>query len=209
MIFKFKVVNNYYIMEDNKPVNIFFKSNKIKEETLKGSTPFDKYIILQNETLQEENRLLSSKVNELQNENSSLQEDIDKYDNSSRYFKALLKNLSELERLSGIVASETEILSNKNFNIYKNFKFKAQRHIYYLEAIMILFMAILYEFKFLSQLQSIVVVFIILFNIAFTQNMLNNLVYDNIENPLVNNTKKKIDEIHKGQDYLSDYIDNL
>ena len=70
-------------------------------------------------------------------------------------------------------------------------------------------MAILYEFKFLSQLQSIVVVFIILFNIAFTQNMLNNLVYDNIENPLVNNTKKKIDEIHKGQDYLSDYIDNL
>ena len=161
MIFKFKVVNNYYIMEDNKPVNIFFKSNKIKEETLKGSTPFDKYIILQNETLQEENRLLISKVNELQNQNSSLQEDIDKYDNSSRYFKALLKNLSELERLSGIVASETEILSNKNFNIYKNFKFKAQRHIYYLEAIMILFMAILYEFKFLSQLHSIVVVFII------------------------------------------------
>ena len=151
MIFKFKVVNNSYTMEDNKPVNIFFKSNKIREETLKGSTPFDRYIILQNETLQEENRQLTSKVNELQNENSSLQEDIDKYDNSSRYFKALLKNLSELERLSCIVASETEILSNKNFNIYKNFKFKAQRHIYYLEAIMILFMAILYEFKFKNE----------------------------------------------------------
>jgi hypothetical protein len=196
-------------MEDNKPVNIFFKSNKIREETLKGSTPFDRYIILQNETLQEENRQLTSKVNELQTENSSLQEDIDKYDNSSRYFKGLLKNLSELEKLSGIVASEIEILGNKNLNIYKNFKIKAQRHIYYLEAIMILFMGILYEFKFLSQFQSIVVVFIILFNIAFTQNMLNNLVCDNIENPLINNTKKKIDDIHKGQDYLSDYIDNL
>jgi len=196
-------------MEDNKPVNIFFKSNKIREETLKGSTPFDRYIILQNETLQEENRQLTSKVNELQTENSSLQEDIDKYDNSSRYFKGLLKNLSELEKLAGIVASEIEILGNKNLNIYKNFKIKAQRHIYYLEAIMILFMGILYEFKFLSQFQSIVVVFIILFNIAFTQNMLNNLVCDNIENPLINNTKKKIDDIHKGQDYLSDYIDNL
>jgi hypothetical protein len=196
-------------MEDNKPVNIFFKTNKIKEETLKGSTPFDRYIILQNETLQEENRQLTSKVNDLQTENSSLQEDIDKYDNSSRYFKGLLKNLSELEKLAGIVASEIEILGNKNFNIYKNFKIKAQRHIYYLEAIMILFMGILYEFKFLSQFQSIVVVFIILFNIAFTQNMLNNLVCDNIENPLINNTKKKIDDIHKGQDYLSDYIDNL
>jgi hypothetical protein len=196
-------------MEDNKPVNIFFKSNKIREETLKGSTPFDRYIILQNETLQEENRQLTSKVNDLQNKNSSLQEEIDKYDNSSRYFKALLKNLTELEKLSGIIVCEIEILSNKNFNIYKNFKFKAQRHIYYLEAIMILIMGILYEFKFLNHLQSIVIVFIILFNIAFTQNMLNNLVYDNIENPLINNTKKKIDDIHKGQDYLSDYIDNL
>lgn len=196
-------------MEDNTPVNIFFKTNKIKEETLKGSTPFDRYIILQNETLQEENRQLTSKVNDLQTENSLLQEDIDKYDNSSRYFKGLLKNLSELEKLAGIVASEIEILGNKNFNIYKNFKIKAQRHIYYLEAIMILFMGILYEFKFLSQFQSIVVVFIVLFNIAFTQNMLNNLVCDNIENTLINNTKKKIDDIHKGQDYLSDYIDNL
>jgi hypothetical protein len=196
-------------MEDNTPVNIFFKTNKIKEETLKGSTPFDRYIILQNETLQEENRQLTSKVNDLQTENSLLQEDIDKYDNSSRYFKGLLKNLSELEKLAGIVASEFEILGNKNFNIYKNFKIKAQRHIYYLEAIMFLFMGILYEFKFLSQFQSIVVVFIVLFNIAFTQNMLNNLVCDNIENTLINNTKKKIDDIHKGQDYLSDYIDNL
>ena len=196
-------------MEDNKPVNIFFKTNKSKDETFKGSTPFDRYIILQNETLHEENKQLISKVNELQTENSSLQEDNDKYDNSTRYFKALLKNLSELEKLSTVVSNEVEILSNKNFNIYKNFKFKAQRHIYYLEAIMILVMAILYEFRFLSQLQSIVVVFILLFNIAFTQNMLNNLVCDNIENLVINNTKKKIEEIHKGQDYLSEYIDNL
>ena len=199
-------------MEDNKPVNIFFKTNKtnkIKDEIFKGSTPFDRYIILQNETLQEENRELVSKVNELQNKNSSLQDDIDKYDNSTRYFKGLLKNLSELEKLSTVVSTEIEILSNKNFTLYKNFKIKAQRHIYYLEAIMILIMSILYEFKFLSQIQSIVVVFIILFSIAFTQNMLNNLVCDNVENPIIINTKKKIDEIHKGQDYLSEYIDNL
>ena len=73
-------------MEDNKPVNIFFKTNKSKDETFKGSTPFDRYIILQNETLHEENKQLISKVNELQTENSSLQEDNDKYDNSTRYF---------------------------------------------------------------------------------------------------------------------------
>ena len=52
-------------MEDNKPVNIFFKTNKSKDETFKGSTPFDRYIILQNETLHEENKQLISKVNEV------------------------------------------------------------------------------------------------------------------------------------------------
>ena len=74
---------------------------------------------------------------------------------------------------------------------------------------MFVIMAILYEFKFLSQLQSIIVIFIILFNIAFTQNMLNNLILDNTENQVIVNTKKKIDDIHKGQDFLYDYIDTL
>lgn len=195
-------------MEENKAVNIFFKSAD-KEDILKGSTPYERYIILQNETIQGENRQLSLKINELQNENTTLQEDVDKYDTSTRYIKGLLKNLSELEKLTSTISSERDVISNKNFTLYKNFKIKGQKHIYYLEAIMFVIMAILYEFKFLSQLQSIIVIFIILFNIAFTQNMLNNLILDNTENHVIVNTKKKIDEIHKGQDFLYDYIDTL
>ena len=195
-------------MEENKAVNIFFKSTD-KEDILKGSTPYERYIILQNETIQGENRQLSLKINELQNENTTLQEDVDKYDTSTRYIKGLLKNLSELEKLTSTISSERDVISNKNFTFYKNFKIKAQKHIYYLEAIMFVIMAILYEFKFLSQLQSIIVIFIILFNIAFTQNMLNNLILDNTENQVIVNTKKKIDDIHKGQDFLYDYIDTL
>ena len=195
-------------MEENKAVNIFFKSTD-KEDILKGSTPYERYIILQNETIQGENRQLSLKINELQNENTTLQEDVDKYDTSTRYIKGLLKNLSELEKLTSTISSERDVISNKKFTFYKNFKIKAQKHIYYLEAIMFVIMAILYEFKFLSQLQSIIVIFIILFNIAFTQNMLNNLILDNTENQVIVNTKKKIDDIHKGQDFLYDYIDTL
>ena len=195
-------------MEENKAVNIFFKSND-KEDILKGSTPYERYIILQNETIHGENRQLNLKINELQNENNSLQEDVDKYDTSTRYIKGLLKNLSELEKLTSTISSERDVISTKNFTFYKNFKIKAQKHIYYLQAIMFVIMAILYEFKFLSQLQSIIVIFIILFNIAFTQNMLNNLILDNTENQVIVNTKKKIDDIHKGQDFLYDYIDTL
>ena len=195
-------------MEENKAVNIFFKSND-KEDILKGSTPYERYIILKNETIHGENRQLNLKINELQNENNSLQEDVDKYDTSTRYIKGLLKNLSELEKLTSTISSERDVISTKNFTFYKNFKIKAQKHIYYLQAIMFVIMAILYEFKFLSQLQSIIVIFIILFNIAFTQNMLNNLILDNTENQVIVNTKKKIDDIHKGQDFLYDYIDTL
>jgi hypothetical protein len=152
---------------------------------------------------------MSLKINELQNENSSLQEDVDKYDTSTRYIKGLLKNLSELEKLTSTISSERDVISNKNFIFYKNYKIKAQKHIYYLQGIMFAIMATLYEFKFLSQLQSIIVIFIILFNIAFTQNMLNNLILENTENQVIINTKNKIDEIHKGQDFLYDYIDTL
>lgn len=57
-----------------------------------------------------------------------------------------------------------------------NFKSKAQKHIYYLQIIMFILISIMYEFKFLNQSQTMVVIFIILFNIAFVQNMLNNFI---------------------------------
>ena len=66
-----------------------------------------------------------------------------------------------------------------NYTIYKKFKFKAQKHIYYLEIVMCFFMFVLYEFKFVDRFQSVIIIFIMLFNIAFVQNMLNNLVLEN------------------------------
>jgi len=57
-----------------------------------------------------------------------------------------------------------------------NFKREAQRHINYLQVIMFITIIVMYESKFLNQLQTMVVIFIILFNIAFVQNMLNNFI---------------------------------
>lgn len=56
------------------------------------------------------------------------------------------------------------------------FKRKAQKHINYLQIIMFITIIIMYESKFLNQGQTMVVIFIILFNIAFIQNMLNNFI---------------------------------
>jgi len=67
-------------------------------------------------------------------------------------------------------------MDNNNLIMSTNFKKKAQQHIYYLQMIMFVFMVILYEFKFVNQSQALIIIFIILFNIAFTQNMLNNFI---------------------------------
>lgn len=52
---------------------------------------------------------------------------------------------------------------------------KANLHLYYLKIIMILVIILLYEIKFYNNLQIIVTSFIIIFNITFTQNLINNL----------------------------------
>ena len=70
-------------------------------------------------------------------------------------------------------------MSDNNTSTLSTFKKKAQQHIYYLQAIMFAFMVILYEFKFVNQSQALIIIFIILFNIAFTQNMLNNFIQSN------------------------------
>ena len=49
-----------------------------------------------------------------------------------------------------------------------------------------------------------IVVFIILFNIAFTQNMLNNIIFNNTENKFIIDAKDKKDKKNKDQYYLSE-----
>jgi hypothetical protein len=61
----------------------------------------------------------------------------------------------------------------------KKFITKANLHVYYLKLIMIFIIFVLYETKFYNNIQTCVTSFIILFNIAFVQNMINNLKYNN------------------------------
>ena len=62
-----------------------------------------------------------------------------------------------------------------NKNDLKTFIIKALKHLYYLKLIMFFLILIFIEFKFFTQKQLFFVVFIILFNIAFIQNTIQNL----------------------------------
>ena len=100
---------------------------------------------------------------------------------------------------------EVNEVQNNNTKIYlKELLKKAKRHIYYLKILMFVLMCILYEFELLNKFQSMIVVFIILFNISFTQNMLNNIIFNNTENKFIIDAKDKKDKKNKDQYYLSE-----
>lgn len=63
-----------------------------------------------------------------------------------------------------------------NFKIeLKNFKVKAQKHINYLKILMFVIVAILNEINSFTNQQLFYISFIIIFNIAFSQNLLNSV----------------------------------
>ena len=57
----------------------------------------------------------------------------------------------------------------------QNFQFDAQKHLKYLKIILFIFMLYLLDIKFFDNMQFGCVSFIILFQLSFIQNMLNNL----------------------------------
>ena len=57
----------------------------------------------------------------------------------------------------------------------KNFKNKANTHINYLKILMFISMIFLTEMNLFNNKQSICVSFLLLFNIAFSQNIINNI----------------------------------
>jgi hypothetical protein len=103
----------------------------------------------------------------------------------------------KFDKLTNIIYSEISKTESNNFTIYKNFKKKAFKHIYYLKLIMFIFTAILYEFKIFSKVQLAILVFIILFNLAFIQNMLCNLVLENCQNATIEDAKNNIFKLKK------------
>lgn len=103
----------------------------------------------------------------------------------------------KIEKFTNIIYNQISKIESNNFKTYKDFKNKATKHIYYLKITMFISTALLYELKVFSQLQLVILVFIILFNLAFIQNMLSNLVLHNFQNEIIEDAKNNILKIKK------------
>jgi hypothetical protein len=199
MSFKFTVME---------PENLYFKNNEIKESVLRDSSSYEKYIILMNETLQQENKVLKEQMNELETKINDYEEEIDKYDTSKRYTKGLLKNLVELEKLSSQL-NENTIFTYSNYQKIYNQKLNTQKsslRIYYILASITL--AFLFQIDFLDLNSLTIIVSSFLYNIYANEFYFNRIIVPDIPE---NNKAliEKIQKIKNSQDYLNDYIDNL
>ena len=74
-------------LKKSESVNIFFRDNKDKQDLNKTASPYEKYIILMNETLQMENRQHLALNKKIESELEEVQEENDKLDTSCRYMK--------------------------------------------------------------------------------------------------------------------------
>lgn len=196
--------------ERKETVNIYLKSESDRA-ILKGTSPERKYIILQNDQLQAENREMRERINELEVKVNEQEEEEDKRDVSARYTKGLLKNLVELEKMRAEIAViEKDILQNSKTFI-SLFKVNAYKHLRILQAILFVMFGILYETEYLRGFQFYMIFIMVAFVIAFTENMIKTLIL-----PVYPDKKLRIDELNTDikkitdtQDFLSDYIDNL
>ena len=78
--------------KNSENVNIFFKNDHDIESLNNTASPYEKYIILMNETLQKENREHIALNKKIKLKLANVQEENNKLDTSCRYMRGLLKN---------------------------------------------------------------------------------------------------------------------
>ena len=188
-------------------VNIYMKNDLTKENILKDSSSYERYIILMNETLQNENKELNITIKNLEKQISEYEEEIDQYDTSKRYTKGLLKNLVELEKMRNRISENNDKLysqiRDEHNKIYKNNKF----YMRFYELITLIIFSVFYEIKIIELIHFFIFMFFIIINFYMFEKI--NKKIEDIKCVENDDLLIKIKKINDSQDFLNDYIDNI
>lgn len=183
-----------------------------KDKILNNSNTYEKYVILQNETLHIKVNELQNKVNNLESSIEDLEDDNDRMEKSKVYTKNLLKNFAELDKLNIKWREEST----------KHYKEINTKHIKVIESINLSFM--LFHFVFiiclaiyLHNMRSIDIIFrlgiygiflylSIMFCIYISEHIKFNLIE---KTDKVKTIKEDIKKINDCYDFIHEYIDNV
>ena len=193
------------IEHKSESINIYMRNEEQKASIMNDLSAERKYIILQNDTLQSENREYSKRIKELENELEELEIDSGKHEKSITYIKGMLKNFVEVDRLyKKIEIEQIELQSKINKNNESKKYASLTELIKYKVISIVIFMICFYfgtYFTFFALDKFLFIYILYEYNKSLKMNTIVIPV-------VIEEARHKINEIHKAQDYITDLIDN-
>lgn len=188
---------------DSKQISIYLKNENIEKEVLHNASSYEKYIILMNETLQDENRKLQAQIKDNESKISEFEEENENYDNSKRYTKGLLKNFIEIDKLRKKIH---DIYDNRNFNNESKLK-KLYNYNRLSEYLIVLLVAFLWKLEFFENLQLYFYTLTVFMYVYVIEVLFYKLKTPTEYNDKIFEIEKEIKKISDSQDFLNEYID--
>lgn len=194
------------ISEEKEGIHIYVKEGE-KDPLLAKASVHERYIILMNDTLHQQNKEAESKISALESQVEELENQSDRDDKRRNYIKGLLKNFHELHKWNEeLYQLESKMRKGARTTIYL-YKGRASWHLRLLLVIFTILVGISYEFHefwVTVQLGSLLLIVA-----SFQISMLKNLIL-----PTFPELEKKVEEIQVlkkkvlvAQDYIHEFID--
>jgi hypothetical protein len=169
----------------------------------------EKYIILVNDNLQAKQKTDMLTISNLEQRVEELEEEVEAVEKKNTYLKSILKNFHEMNKNNKELTKNNNYMYENSCSTLKYYKYRATKHLRYLEAILMGILGIFYEFYPLQYFLNVFMVLAII--VAFQESTLLNFITPKFPEKEARN-KEILDEIQKtekAQDYIHEFIDNI
>jgi hypothetical protein len=180
------------------PININISRQTKQDEKY---NQFKEYLILNHLDLQRENKMLKDMITDLKNQLNEKENEEDKYDSRTRYFRSLLTNLNELKNgYKEISKNRNNLVNQTNNNWYALYKVHRKFNIQIMFA-NIVFMLVQFIFQYYKPSPIKLAIYIIV-NTTFIYGYIDRYtklikyvkIHRNERKPLVDKVLKEIKE---------------
>jgi len=190
-------------------VHIYLKSDDKKtHDVLNGASVHEKYIILMNETLQNNARDNLCTIKDLETRVAELEEETDRVDSRRNYLKSLVKNFHEMHKMNEKLTHLQTQMKKETQDSVRAFKARAAWHMRMLHCILVVVLGLNFEFNDITS--SAVLGLVVMNIIAFNYSLLANLKlpsFSTREEQVIKINKEK-KTINDAQDYIHEFIES-
>jgi cell division protein FtsB len=196
---------------NNTGVHVYLNDSARREQIVgnENSSPHERYIILMNDTLTGENRKLSKQVMDLESQVEDLESEVESLEKGKVMLKGLLQNFHQMNKWNIAITKTYQDVLNKTKTVHFNYKKKSRKHLNYLEALMMLWVAIAYEFFTPSWGVMLSIVSSVMIVVAYQESTYLNLIWEEHKTDidLIKETQKEMSKLETAQDYIHEFID--